>query len=200
MASITTSKATAQDEARAVDLLVRAFENDPPLNWLLRQDRKREAAFREFFSVAYRKMTLPFGCVEFTDDGTGVALWTPPGRWKLDFLTETMLLPNFIRVMGLGTFVRKLSGVNRLQHHHPQAPHYYLFAMGVEPALQGRGIGSALLRTTLDRCDQERTPAYLEASTEASRRLYERLGFVTQEVLRMAPEAPPLWAMWREPR
>lgn len=55
--------------------------------------------------------------------------------------------------------------------------------MGVLPSMQGRGLGSALMRPTLDRCDREGLPAYLEASSERSTALYERLGFrVTREL------------------
>ena len=52
----------------------------------------------------------------------------------------------------------------------------------------------------LERCDAEQTPAYLEASTERSRALYERLGFEATEECRYAKDGPPMWLMWREPR
>jgi RimJ/RimL family protein N-acetyltransferase len=39
-------------------------------------------------------------------------------------------------------------------------------------------------------------PAYLEASTEASRRLYQRLGFEDCAELRL-PGGPQMWPMWR---
>ena len=49
----------------------------------------------------------------------------------------------------------------------------------------------------LARCDRERTPAYLESSTERSRALYERHGFRTTKVIDMPRGGPPLWLMWR---
>ena len=42
-------------------------------------------------------------------------------------------------------------------------------------------------------------PAYLEATSEDNRRLYERHGFVIVDELAVAG-SPPLWAMWRQPR
>jgi hypothetical protein len=42
-------------------------------------------------------------------------------------------------------------------------------------------------------------PAYLEASTPGNRRLYERHGFRATEEVMMAPDAPPMWLMWRDP-
>jgi GNAT superfamily N-acetyltransferase len=68
----------------------------------------------------------------------------------------------------------------------------------VRPALQGQGVGTALLADMLARCDEEGMGAYLEASNDDSRRLYERHEFVVQQALRI-PEGPSMWAMWRAP-
>ncbi|MEV7109217.1 GNAT family N-acetyltransferase [Streptomyces anulatus] len=54
--------------------------------------------------------------------------------------------------------------------------HFYL-----SPALQGYGIGSAVLRTLLDRADAERVPVRLNVLRgSAARRLYERHGFALE--------------------
>ncbi len=87
-----------------------------------------------------------------------------------------------------------------LDTKHPHEPHYYLPFLGVEPASQGRGIGSALMRPILERCDREGMPAYLEASSERNRALYERHGFELIEEVRLPGGGPPMWRMWREAR
>jgi len=69
--------------------------------------------------------------------------------------------------------------------------------IGVRPEWQGRGFGSALLRPILERCDRERLPAYLEASSPRNRALYERHGFAVVEEMRVS-DSPPVWRMWRE--
>ncbi|MFI7326385.1 GNAT family N-acetyltransferase [Streptomyces rubiginosohelvolus] len=54
--------------------------------------------------------------------------------------------------------------------------HFYL-----SPALQGRGIGSAVLRGALDRADAERIPVRLDVlQGSPARRLYERHGFTLE--------------------
>ena len=81
---------------------------------------------------------------------------------------------------------------------HPSDPHHYLMLLGVVPARQGTGVGSALLRAVLDIADAAGEPAYLEATTPQNRALYERHGFeVTRESPRRGLPAP--WAMWRDP-
>jgi GNAT superfamily N-acetyltransferase len=83
--------------------------------------------------------------------------------------------------------------------HHPTEPHFYLAFAGTLPDRQGRGTGSTLIKTVLARCDDEHIPAYLEATADRNRRLYERLGFETRARIDL-PEGPPMWGMWREPR
>jgi hypothetical protein len=50
----------------------------------------------------------------------------------------------------------------------------------------------------LERCDRERTLAYLDATSPRNKQLYERHGFRAGEPFAVAG-GPPLWPMWREP-
>jgi len=68
----------------------------------------------------------------------------------------------------------------------------------VDPLLQGRGIGSELLRAGLDRCDEQQLPAYLEATSPGSRGLYARHGFEELGVIQNGA-MPPMWPMLRRP-
>jgi len=64
-----------------------------------------------------------------------------------------------------------------MDRYHPHEPHWYLSMIGVDPARQGRGLGSTLLRHTLALCDAEGVAAYLESSNPKNISLYERHGF-----------------------
>ena len=86
-----------------------------------------------------------------------------------------------------------------MEAQFPEAPHWHLPFLGVSPEHQGHGLGSALMRPILERCDRERIPAYLEASTPRNRALYLRHGFVVLNEMRLPDGGPPLWRMWREP-
>ena len=130
-----------------------------------------------------------------TDDFRGANLELPPGRWKMTVPLSGAI--GLVRVFGL-----RLPQASRLQaffeRNHLQEPHYYIRAVGVATRFQGQGLGTALLRPTLDRCDREGVPAYLEASTERNAALYERLRFVHLGELRI-PDGPRFWPMRRPP-
>jgi GNAT superfamily N-acetyltransferase len=90
-------------------------------------------------------------------------------------------------------------GNARLGRAHPREPHWYLFALGVVPEATGQGRGTALLAPVLARCDAERLPAYLEASTEDNARVYARLGFERRDEVEIL-DGVRVRPMLREPR
>ena len=193
-------RASPRDHEAVVRVLVRAFDDDPAINYMLRQDAHRARAFELCFGAFFRHMTMPHGETWMDEAATGAALWTPPGRWDVSLSTAISMAPALLRAVGVTRARAVVRAGNRVHKVHPKAPHYYLFAIGVDPDAQGRGIGSTLLREVLARCDSERVPAYLEASKPENARLYARHGFRVTEEFHMAPDAPPIWPMWREPQ
>jgi ribosomal protein S18 acetylase RimI-like enzyme len=89
----------------------------------------------------------------------------------------------------------------RIENSHPKdRPHWYLEFLGTEPARQGQGMGSSLLRPILALCDRDGLGAYLESSTDRSQALYERHGFEVVELFNMPGGGPEIRRMWREPQ
>ena len=189
---------TLADRPAVASALAAAFFDDPVLSWVVPGARRRRARMERFFALGMDRLWLAHGEGFTHDEHVGAALWVAPGAWHLGVLDQARAAPALARAFGRD--LPRLAWVgNALERRHPKAEHWYLPIVGVDPAHQGRGFGEALMRPMLDRCDAEGTPAYLEASSERSRPLYERLGFVVTEELRYARNAPPLWAMWREP-
>jgi ribosomal protein S18 acetylase RimI-like enzyme len=83
-----------------------------------------------------------------------------------------------------------------MERTHPVEEHMYLPFIGA--AVQGRGVGSRLLSALGRAADERELPVYLEATTEESAALYRRHGFRDTGTI-VAPDMPPLYAMWREP-
>jgi GNAT superfamily N-acetyltransferase len=185
--------ASTDDVAHLKAMMAEAFFEDPVLGWLMPDDRKRLVRLRRVFAIELRYMALARGRVWTTSDLTGAALTTPPGRWRVP-LHATLLEGsafgiNISRAARLGA---------AMEWRHVRERHYYVRDVGVLPDMQGKGLGSRLLRPTLDRCDHEGLPAYLEASSERNAVLYERLGFNIISELRVGG-SPPLRLMLRPP-
>lgn len=193
-------KAGSDDAATLVDVLARAFDDDPVINWFVRQDADRASGLRRFFEVAVEQLTLPLGEVYTTAEPGGAALWAPPGAWELDPDDLDPLLPDLTAAFGEARLERSLEGMAAMDAVHPDEPHFYLLLLGVAPDRQNRGIGGALLQAVLRRCDEQGVPAYLEATSPRNVALYERHGFVVTDTLHLPGGGPPLWLMWRAPR
>ncbi|MGB7588745.1 MAG: GNAT family N-acetyltransferase [Solirubrobacterales bacterium] len=189
-------RATAEDIPRLKAVLAEAFYDDPVIGWLMPDERTRRARLRRFFGIELRHMALPRGHIWTTSDLSGAALSMPPGAWRVP-LRATLLEGRAFGVH-LGRAARLGAA---MEWHHARGvrePHCYVRDIGVLPAMQGKGLGRALMGPTLEHCDSEGLPAYLEASSERNAALYERLGFRLTDELRVAG-SPPLRLMLRRP-
>lgn len=188
--------ATTDDVSRLKTVLAEAFLDDPVFGWLMPEGSKRHARLRRYFGIDLSHFALLYGRVWTTSDLTGAALTLPPGRWRVP--PRTTLLHGSAFGIHLPRAARIGAAMEWRHARELRGPHYYVRDIGVHPDMQGNGLGSALLRPTLDRCDKEGLPAYLEASSERSAALYERLGFEHIKELRVGG-SPPLRLMIRQP-
>ncbi len=194
-------KATAAQTSTVIDIIARAFDDDPAVNWFVRQDHRRAAAVRQFFQMMADTLYVRHDENYLMSDGTGATMWLPPGISTQVGLLETLQqLPAVLRTVRWRGLRRLLQVQAVVDGNHPHEPHYYLFAIGTLPELRGQGIGSKLMQPMLERMDREGQPAYLENSKEQNLPFYERHGFEVTQQIQFPNGGPPLWLMWRKPR
>ncbi len=189
------SEAGEEDAGNAASILSEAFADDPVMNWTFGGNRAHRTAFLELARGIYLKQG--FGHLAGDQAAT---LWLPAGTTgKLPFLNELRLAFSAVRAAGFGVIARAKSVAEVMEKAHPQAPHYYLFAVGVRKAGQGKGLGGRIIREGLKKADADGAPAYLENSNPKNTALYERLGFSAIAPLGLPAGAPPLLGMLRKP-
>lgn len=160
------------DHDSLLNVLMLAFSNDPCMRWTFRKPDVFLAAFKPF--VTEMGAGLNHDGLFLTEDGCAGALWLPPGVEQngeaigavIDRFVPDHPNPQAGEQIG-----------QEMHRFHPHEPHWYLSMVGVDPARQGRGHGSALLKAGLARCDADGLPAYLESSNPKNVPLYERFGF-----------------------
>ena len=179
--------------------LADAFINDPVYTWMLPGTLRLKPRLRTVFAAEMEQYVLPNGgTVWTTSDYDGAVCELPPGAWEMPKSMTGKEALNWLRAFG--TRLLLAGRVQRaMEARHLLEPHFYLRIVGVRTALQGQGVGSALMQPTLQRADSAGLPAYIEASTERSAALYERLGFVHIDVLELPDGGPPVWRMRRPP-
>jgi GNAT superfamily N-acetyltransferase len=193
--------AASADVKKLAAVLARAFYDDPPLTWLLPNPATRLGRVTRMFATVIGIESLRYGGVDIAcadEKILGGAIWLPPGHWHPGLREQIQAVPNHAWALA-AAWGRAARYGRALEDAHPKEPHWYLKAIGVDPAWQGRGVASMLLRSRLERCDQGAQPAYLEASKPDGVSLYEHFGFRRIGNVGMPEGAPVLTAMWRAP-
>lgn len=169
---MTIKTALAPDQAGIIGVLTLAFSVDPMARWSLQDPAKYLSAFppitKAFGGSAFEK-----GTAYLADGFRGAALWLPPGA-KSD---EESLKRLFDENTNEDVKEDMQRIFEQMEKFHPTEPHWYLPMIGVDPAHQGAGIGSALMTKALKAVDRDGSIAYLESSNPRNISLYQRHGF-----------------------
>jgi GNAT superfamily N-acetyltransferase len=186
--------ATVADAERCLAVLTLAFGSDPPCRWAWPDPQQYLEAFPRF-ARAFGGGAIDLETAHYYEGFSGIALWLPPGAAPDE--------ESLVRVIQ-DTVADKLrdamfSMFEQMDAYHPGEPHWHLPLIGVDPASQNRGIGSALQRHVLDQCDRQQLLAYLEATSPRNVPLYERHGFEALGSIQVA-DSPPIVPMLRKPR
>lgn len=184
----------AADQASAIAAVVLAFGADPAARWTWPDPQQYLMHFPSLVEALGGKAFAHGGAYR-TDGYAGVALWLPP-----EVRPDEDALVALLQRTGSASIQKDLFAVfEQMERYHPRDPHWYLPFIGVDPSRQGRGCGSALMKHTLEACDRDHAPAYLESSNPKNIPLYERHGFELLGTIQVGT-SPPIFPMLRKPR
>jgi hypothetical protein len=191
-----------KDRAAAA-MLGRAFVDDP----LIRAIVGDEPA-----SDRIRRMTGLFGVILGThrrdgqpvvgiiDDGqvAGAAIIdqvTRPAGAIAAAVTGLPFMPAILRAIGPQGVRRGLAVLDELARSRPPEPHLYLNVLGVEPAMQGRHFGVAMIDYLRDQVAlrSDLIGVYLETATAENVGYYTTAGYAT--IGEIAPIGVRVWRM-----
>ena len=180
-------KYSAADVDECVSVLADAFVNTP-LHLSAFGDARIDQN-RRFFRLGLRNMFLGQAFVALVDGAlcgyVHFRAWPYclPAPEEIPTTAATLLKP-------LGEAVAKfVPWFARWCHLDPQEPHVHLGPIGVAPAMQRQGIGTALMNRYVEQLIQERTIGYLETDRLENVEFYKNFGFVVkhEEVVIGAP-------------
>lgn len=187
-------RTAAEADREAIrDTLLLSFSADPCVRYVFPTPRDFVAGWPRLV-MAMGGRGLDHGTAFLTEDSAAASLWLPPG---VDPDLETMLGVLADVPEDRGAVLGEVG--EQIRAFHPEGPHWYLAAVGVDPARQGEGLGSAMVKEGLRRCDAGGLPAYLESSNPRNIPLYERHGFEVIGVIQPG-DYPPLYPMLRPAR
>jgi len=197
MASVEILPSSLKD--RAVTTLQEAFSTDPMFTWIFPDPSRRARSLQALFRVPV-EYGLRHGRVTHSDDGRAVAIWFPPEKQVTagGMLRAGLLsVPFRIGLGPFGVFMGANGVMEKIHKKHVPEPHWYLLIVGVAPELQGRGVGTMLVKEGLACADESKCPCYLETSEPRNLAFYQRQGFEVLEDAPLGKGGPPGWAMRR---
>lgn len=176
-----------------MDTLALAFSTDAAMRYMFPTASSFLANFSRL-ATAMAGSALAAGTAYVAGD-QAAALWLAPGvepdSEAIVAVIAPAVAPERLEVLAeLGALMAQ---------YHPEEPHWYLSMIGVDPSRQGQGLGAALLKEGLKRCDAEGLPAYLESSSPKNVPLYERHGFEVIGLIKSG-DHPGLIPMYRPAR
>lgn len=187
-------------------LLGRAFADNPCYTWLFPRASRRDGDLRRYFAWRLRAgVGLTWVAVGEDDAPIGTATLEPPGGlpqtvpqllwgWAIPTLVgpgPRALQRQFEASTAFSRQNRATAGVDAYWH---------VYAVAVDPDLQGGGVGSALLREVCAALDSPvlSPPAPAVLTTQRSENLpfYERFGFERRGELRIGEGGPEPFLSW----
>ncbi|MCL1872086.1 MAG: GNAT family N-acetyltransferase [Promicromonosporaceae bacterium] len=175
-------QAAAHEVPACAEIIATALLDDAVLRTFVRGDHHRHARLTDLHTAILRGGPLHGGAIDVARPHPGgpvigVAAWEGPTS-HTPWWTHVTELPRLLAAIGVRHLPASLRAQQTYHEARPEDPHWYLADITVTPAAQGLGVGSALLRHRLASIDAGAPlPAFLEATTPGSRRLYERYGF-----------------------
>ena len=184
-------KSSAADLEQVKAVLTLGFSSDALLRWVFPDASSYLKCF-DVWMGEYSKIAFENNIVYSEEDLFGSSLWHPPG---VEF--DNSVLESTFEYIPADRIEVVIKFFEEFEKYHPDDA-WYLPFIAVDPSQQRKGIGSFLLKEALKLIDEKGDRAYLEASNESNKALYERHGFV--EIGRVQLEdSPPAFPMIREP-
>ena len=178
------------------DITGEAFETDPVNLWIF----GHTTALKPTFALLAQAIYLKYGICHLAGEG-GATMWIESqNRQELGLIPTLRLLPILMFKGSQGSIFRALKAGKVMDQNHPKDPHLYLFTIGTRKDARGTGLGKLMMAPMKAAADKARLPLYLENSNPMNTGFYQSHGFERMKLFEIGPGAPPMEAMWREPR
>jgi ribosomal protein S18 acetylase RimI-like enzyme len=185
--------ANRSEADRVLNGMTLGFVADPFMRWLYPEPSEYLSYFPRVLDL-YAGRAFDNGSAYRNDGFTAAALWLPPDIHP----DEDALAAYMEDTVAPDKHAALFAAFELMDRFHPAEPCWHLADIAIDPSHQGRGLGTALLTTCLDRCDDDGRPAYLESTNAANLSIYRRFGFEQIGVIE-TDQAPPLFPMLRRP-
>jgi hypothetical protein len=134
-------KANSSDKSIILDILSKSFDDNKSVNYVVKQDQSRVDRIRKLMDYSFN-VCSEFGEVWISDDQQACALILYPDKKRTSFRAMLWDLKLALSVIGLDRVSAVMKREALIKSNHPKEQFAYLWFIGVNPQLQGKGVGS----------------------------------------------------------
>jgi len=188
--------ATLDDVEWMAVVASKAFAYDDLWNYLVGGDRWSKVA--DFHRQMLTEQ-IPQGHVTAIRD-IGWAAWMPPQSSSAPDRLHLRDIRRALHIFGRNILrARALKSTLAAMRSSIPSRHWYLDTVVVDPSAHGQGIGSHLVRHSMQLASIEGSGCYLEATGNLNQSLYLRLGFEPKQVAHFT-KSLTVTGMWADPK
>jgi ribosomal protein S18 acetylase RimI-like enzyme len=171
------------DIEKTAAMMSRAFAIEPNNLAVFRVERDMEMRQKPLFMRMLRSFPCITLVIKKDNAVTGALCMAKWPQCKMSLFNILKYLTGMLMIMR-GGILREMRIRLIWSKHDPIEPHWHIGPIGIEPAFQGKGIGSELMNYFCESVDAEHKAAYLETDNVNNIRFYQRFGFsVTHDVV-----------------
>lgn len=169
-------RANIEDKDLVVDMLIKSFDSNLSVNYIVKQDDRRRKRLEELMRYSFEVCRL-FGDVFLSDDKKACALILYPDKKKKTAKSVWLDLNLVFKSIGIKGISKTLEREALLKKVRGPELKTVLWFIGVDPKDQHKGLGSNLLTSIIAYSDTHRRPLYLETSNNNNLPWYAKFGF-----------------------
>lgn len=167
---------TPEQKEKIITILTHSFDQNKSTNFVVKQDNKRGKRLR--FLIEYSLFNAEkSGFVLLNDTEDTCCLILDSEKKKPFFQALIWDVKLVVKCIGIGRVFKVLKREGAIKKQHPSKPFYHLWYIGVNPELQGHGLGSKMLQKAIQQAKSNNKAIYLETSNPRNFRFYEKHGF-----------------------
>lgn len=166
----------SNEKQTVVDILYNSFMENMSVNFVVKQDKRREARIKTLMEYSYFK-GVRFGKIYISKDQKACAIILLPSKEKTTLKSILWDLKLVFKCMGISNVKKVLKRESEIKKHHPNFDFLHLWYIGVDPDFQGQAKGTEMMARIIYDAKELGLPIYLETSNERNFPFYEKLGF-----------------------
>lgn len=184
-----------EDKHLAIQILSDSFQQNPSVNWVIKNDLKRKERIHSLAEYAVKSAALKNG-VFLSSDKSGVAVCYENMQKKnniMEYVYQTKLVINSIGIRRVLKVLKRELYIAKIRPLNENFLYFWFF--GVLPNHRGNGAAKELKESIFALAREKGLPIYLETSVFKNKKVYERYGFEVYHLWDEPGQDIKLWFM-----